>query len=82
MPLGLHLNLTEGFPVNNKTNPVNNSHLKKRENQIQYNLQENKNILLKINSTFAKIGLKNLLAKLDTQIKELGKKMDILKNVK
>jgi predicted glycoside hydrolase/deacetylase ChbG (UPF0249 family) len=50
MPLGLHLNLTEGFPIYNK-NPTKNSLLKIREiniekvneNQIEYNLKENKN---------------------------------------
>ena len=46
MPLGLHLNLTEGFPISTKTNPSNNSLLRKREptkeNPIEYNLNENK----------------------------------------
>lgn len=49
MPLGLHLNLTEGFAVDYNTNPMKNSLLKKinadnkSKNQIQYNLKENKN---------------------------------------
>ena len=47
-----------------------------------FNVPESKETLLKLNKSFAKIGLKNLLKNIDEQNKILENKLENLKNVK
>lgn len=50
MPLGLHINLTEGFPINNNNNFEENTLLKKigENSSIKYNFRTNQNVIFEI----------------------------------